>query len=764
MNHYIHLFMKMLLSMMVVCMFAVSSRAQQHGHSHADLERLETAVSSNLKEKSRLKLLLDLGSAYVERDTSEVAVQQGLIYTLSAILLSKKLQDEVALADAYLLAGQFYKAQGDYKKAAAYGDWSLALFTKQNRQEQTGQAYLLKWRTGALENMDYDQRIPLLLKVVEAFHLSGNKKEEAEAYKELGDLYIIEGDVMQAFIGLRKSLGLFTAIGFQRTNGVYDLLGVAYRKLGDYKAAMECGLKAIAISYQIADTGTALATYYNRLGTTYSKVKDPVRAEASFRKALAIDLRYNDTANIFFISYNIIIEMLSQRRASEALHFISTLKAKYPTLMTKSVIGSGMIMTKIYTSLRQFREGEVYCKSIEAIAAARGVDDDLLPMLYNGIVPFYIAQGNWEKAAAILVRYKKSNEINHSTESWSQYYMLQFRIDSAKGNYLAAIDNYRKSIVLRDSLFNETKSHQVNELNVLYETERKDKDLLLMKRNAELQKTRINHADLLRDITLLILLLLGTILFILLRSYRRKQKNNRLLKEKQEEIEHKNEDLEKLVQEKEWLVKEIHHRVKNNLHMVVGLLASQTEFLRGEEAMRAITESQNRVEAMAIIHQRLYQTKDLSTIDMASYIGDLADHLKYSGIGGNTVIQLDIDPVSFPLSHSVPLGLIVNEAVTNALKYAFDKDQRGVIVISLKASGAFAYTLTIRDNGRGLPPDAGQDDTSSFGTTLMKGLSREISGRFQMVSRSGTWIIIDFDLPLAADDIGQQYKQDELAQ
>src|SRR5262249_52004288 len=149
--------------------------------------------------------------------------------------------------------------------------------------------------------------------------------------------------------------------------------------------------------------------------------------------------------------------------------------------------------------------------------------------------------------------------------------------------------------------------------------------------------------------------------------------------------------------EKEWLVKEMHHRVKNNFHIVVGLLGTQSQYLKTEEAIEAMAESQNRVQAMSLIHQKLYQSENMSAINMVEYVHDLIGYLRHSfNVRQNIIFRIEVDPIELDISHSVPLGLIINEAVTNSIKYAFPDSKEGVITVSLTRDPDDHYTLVIR--------------------------------------------------------------------
>ena len=148
---------------------------------------------------------------------------------------------------------------------------------------------------------------------------------------------------------------------------------------------------------------------------------------------------------------------------------------------------------------------------------------------------------------------------------------------------------------------------------------------------------------------------------------------------------------------------------------------------------------------MSLIHQRLYQSENLSIIDMPSYIFELTEYLKDSFAIRNRIrLILDMDSLNLPLSHSIPIGLIFNEAVTNAIKYAFPNQENGIINISLKTTDHKNYILIIQDNGIGLPADFDPYNNPSLGVKLMHGLSADIDGKFLITNAHGTKITLEF--------------------
>lgn len=227
--------------------------------------------------------------------------------------------------------------------------------------------------------------------------------------------------------------------------------------------------------------------------------------------------------------------------------------------------------------------------------------------------------------------------------------------------------------------------------------------------------------------------------------YRLKIRTNRKLELQQEAIAEQNISLRHLVKEKEWLVKEIHHRVKNNFQTVMGLLGTQSGYLQNEIAITAIRDSQQRIHAMSLIHQRLYQTENLSGVDMPDYVHELVDFLRDSHPTDKHIqFDLRIAPMHLDIAHCIPLGLILNEAISNSLKYAFPVQEDGIITITFQRTIADRLLLTIKDNGIGFPPDPDPVKPASMGMNLMRGLSQEIGAEFSITSNDGVQIKLEF--------------------
>jgi two-component sensor histidine kinase len=234
------------------------------------------------------------------------------------------------------------------------------------------------------------------------------------------------------------------------------------------------------------------------------------------------------------------------------------------------------------------------------------------------------------------------------------------------------------------------------------------------------------------------IVLLLVIVFIFYYRFQLKQKANLTLAEKNIEIEKQNE-------EKEVLLKEIHHRVKNNLQIISSLLNMQTRGLHDLKVIDAMKESQSRVKTMALIHEKLYQYDNLSQINMREYMEQLSDFLTQTyGRGKEIEVIVNSEEIKLDIDTAVPLGLITNELLSNALKYAFENSQKGKIEIILVQTGDNGYKLVVSDTGVGLAKDLDIEKTTSLGLRLVRSLTRQINGNLSISSQSGTTFSIQW--------------------
>jgi len=196
------------------------------------------------------------------------------------------------------------------------------------------------------------------------------------------------------------------------------------------------------------------------------------------------------------------------------------------------------------------------------------------------------------------------------------------------------------------------------------------------------------------------------------------------------------------------LLKEIHHRVKNNLQVISSLLALQAGASPDPKTRALLAESRDRVRSMALIHEKLYQTADERGISFAGYVRDLATHLRksYAGNSEAVAMAIDMEEVSLTIDVSVPCGLIINELLSNSLKYAFPDGRRGTIGVTLRRGDHGTVILTIGDDGVGMPPDLDFRNPSTLGLRIVNILIEQIKGTLALAPGPGTSFTITFPM------------------
>ena len=252
----------------------------------------------------------------------------------------------------------------------------------------------------------------------------------------------------------------------------------------------------------------------------------------------------------------------------------------------------------------------------------------------------------------------------------------------------------------------------------------------------QLRRQNTQQAKLIRNITWAGAILLLAFAGLQYWQYRQKQRANLLVTTQNDQLQH-------LQHEKEWLLKEVHHRVKNNLHTIISLLESQAVFLEND-ALKANESSQHRIYAMSLIHQKLYQVNNVKTIEMNNYLPEFIQYLKESFGSTNKIhFVTNIEPVTLDVSVAIPIALIVNEAVTNSIKYAFPGDRKGSIQVAMYRT-AGDTVLEVTDDGIGINENIKNQTLNSLGVELMKGLSEDINGQIDFVCAAGTKITVRF--------------------
>ncbi len=208
------------------------------------------------------------------------------------------------------------------------------------------------------------------------------------------------------------------------------------------------------------------------------------------------------------------------------------------------------------------------------------------------------------------------------------------------------------------------------------------------------------------------------------------------------------------LKEKETLLKEVHHRVKNNLQIVISLLNLQSNQIQDDHTLEMFRVSQARVRTMALIHEKLYLSEDLSDIDFGDYIKGLSEYLAHSFKPDDLTVSLrtDVESIHLSVESAVPCGLIVNESISNALKHAFPGAREGTITVGFRRGSEGMLVLTVSDNGVGIPVDFDLERSNSLGLQLITTLTKQLKGHLHVHTDNGTTITVEFTNPRTGEE------------
>ncbi|MXV50084.1 hypothetical protein GS399_03800 [Pedobacter sp. HMF7647] len=526
-------------------------------------------------------------------------------------------------------------------------------------------------------------------------------------------------------------------VKYQHTNAlhldyIYSLLSRINRYRGNLNKSLSYSLKSMQLMNSTKDT-TAEEQIFAELAQTYQDLEQTENSIVYYKKTIEIRERKNIPQEYLFRTAGFIAQgLIKLHRPVEALNYIEALEKRHKPDNKAKYAFIEQIKGYCYEALRDYKKAEE--AYLGMINDYRKGDDEMWYIAKYDIARFYVLRKQYLKAAAFL---NDNTPPSNFSKAKDLEYLL-FQVDSSRGRFLSAIRHFRKYKTMNDSVFNLSKSKQVEELQLQYRTSQRETEIKLLTKESQLQRQNVIRAQNARNLTYAGIAVLSLFVGLLYYNYWVKQRNNIVLNQLV---------LEKdaLLQEKEWFIKEIHHRVKNNLQIVMGLLQRQSAYINNEEALKAIRNSEDRMHSIALIHQKLYQSDSPGFIYMPEYIAELVNYLKDSFDLGNRIhFQKDVDDVYLNVSQAVPLGLILNEAITNAIKYAFTDQTYGEVSISFLATTDGCHHLMIKDNGAGLPQGFDSSSINSMGINLMKGLTKQLGGLFKMTYDSGMIVLVKF--------------------
>lgn len=729
----------------ILCTAALFLLVTVHGNAQSkeDPDQLKKKIALAESDSQKVELLLALSNYYLTKPGElKEDLDSAENLNFEAKKLSNTLGYKLGKGKSILLDGQIYREKGDSKNGLNKTKEALAYSEKNNIPVLKADAYRELCAYKGYEKEDVEEKIKYLEIAIPLYKKGKAFKKQADALKDLADYYGIIEENQKALELLENAVAIYKAVGFKELQGVYTLMSDNYGILQNTQLSLQYALMAEKTAEETHDTSYQLCTIYNHLGLAYYDLLKYDLAFFNFEKALNIAIENKNVGDINTITYNLASLYCQQKNYRGALRTLKRIEKDYPPKDEITKIRQRFIFVVSYSMLKQLENAKPY---YEQILKDYQKSDAGLAYKLTGIIIYLQQSGQVEKTYAYIEKFKEFAKKSNKLILYSQIELLSFQSDHASKKYESAIKHLQKHQLLRDSLFNIEKLKQSAALQLQFETEKKDKNIKLLTQQGKLQQIKIHNDKIIRYIFIGGVLLLILFIALLYNGFRLKKKKNEELEIQRQQINEQNELNKKMLLEKEWLLKEIHHRVKNNLQIVISLLNTQSAYLDNEDALMAIQNSQHRMHAMSLIHQKLYQSDNLANIDMAWYIYELISYMRECFDTDKKInFVLDTEKVYLDVAQAVPLGLIINEAINNAIKYAFPLDKKGDVNIKLKNTGENNYQLIIADNGVGLPENFEDAERNSLGMNLMMGLTDQIDGTFEMKNDNGLKIKITF--------------------
>ncbi len=636
------------------------------------------------------------------------------------------------------IPAMLYAQLSYYKGALEY----QAIFVE---TDDFGEEYLDLIEEGLKHAENTDLRLQLINDLGYHYHTRNLRKSlniinqgVEEAYKLNDELWLARMQVSKGAILLRMEeldeaesilLAAKEILPESETWLLLTNLGYVYERRGDLGKAFEYASKTLELGKKYQNK-KAMAMAYSDISNLFWKqgkfqegVEYGKKSIALFEERGIQDLDYDFTLHVLG---NNLMEM---KRFNEALpYFQRSAEMGKQYGFYNNLSDTYIALTDLYAEIGEYENSEQSGK--EALKYAELLQNDFMVVRsLLSLGKLKNEQGDFESAIIYMER-----SLRTATEDFGDRYFLSLIYRELAEAFEGANDipnsyqAFKKYNELNQSVFNAEADQRIAELQT-------DMDFSQKLNTISLQTEKLKRQEIIQAFTLVITLVMLFFLFFLYRVFVKRKKYSLLLEQQNTE--------------KEFLLKEIHHRVKNNLETISSLLALQSAHIEDQELHDMMIESQNRVHSMGMIHQNLYQGENIAAIEMKHYFENLGMFILDSfDMSDRIKLSCSMEPMELNVDRAIPIGLIVNEIITNSLKYAFPDGKEGQISISLEEKNEHLY-LRIADDGIGMG-DHPETKGTGFGTQLVELLTRQLDGKMTLTTQRGTEVFFEFQIRKAA--------------
>jgi len=655
------------------------------------IDSLEAVLSVESDLSVKVAIIEKLVKLYNLDSEAELYIKSVLDITINA--------ESSVRFKALDLAYYYYVKIAEYDQAIELKQFAFQLSSQQKDNKNLGSSH---YDIGYAYIKKYvlDSAIVHFKKANTFFEMENDWKNNVLTLNRLGIIEKDLGNYAAALSYYHEAFGIANANKLKKELGsTCTNIGVVLKKQGQLEEALSYYYKAEGY-YLDLNHFIGLANVYNNIGNVLRIQEEYDLALKNYRLAIANREKGNSEKSLSYSYNNIALIFKEKAQYDSALHYLSISEAyKFKLNEQSSLTSTYLNFTETYLQLNDsvnfilyYDKAEKYAEDFNQLST--------LQELYLTRSKFESKHGNFEGAYSYLLKVVK-------------------QLDKLDANQQITLGK-----VLQAKFQDEQKQEMITQL------QRSNQEL--DEKSKELEKGKENFTLMTYGL-IAVSIILVMILLVLLR-------NIIALKKGSDELKVINEELARTrlsSEEKDVLIKEIHHRVKNNLQIIISLFRLQSHFTDNEEALELFKSSQNRIRSMSKIHEKLYETEDLSKVEMKTYIEELVDDLVTSYDVNNSVsVERHIQNCSINLNELTPFALVLNEVITNSLKYGFENVEDPCIRISLKQTVLGDTTVVISDNGPGFDNEIWENH-KTMGMELIKTLTEQLDGSIILDQSSG---------------------------
>ena len=709
--------------------------------------------------EARVRILLVMAERYVNHKPVDIPyLDNAMGYISQALVLSDAIHSDRWRNECLMLMAKFYFERGDLQKGENTILQIIAFYHRTG--DRLTEAHY--WSELDMYTPSIDSTYPTHLRACQnAYYIyreAGTKEEVLFALRDWATTELKYGHLAVAEEKFDTVIAMFRELKKKPSPRTLLTMAQLYLDKNDMAQTISYSLEGLDVLKPSDQRYLFCFHYY--LSESFSRLGQIDNALAHARIAMDIELR-NNFPDLFYVAKLIVDDLLKKDSAREAERFVRTFTQAHPPASPMQDRTIAYCNAVIYDHFRQFTTAEKYFLRMVSLDAAsqKELKQQIFSVLWIseieaaiGIAKFYLHWGRNREALTFLLEADSTGTV-WQLEDKRMLEFLLFQAYQGLGNFRLALLHHTRYSDLNDSVFNVEKIKQFQTLVMRYETRQREQTLQLAQLENQKELVQVHEISLQRNMTLGGILLLLILSLLAYRGYRLKRRHVLQLQAQQKIISGQSQvqqdligEKDKLLTDKDLLLDEIHHRVQNNLTIIISLLESQSMYLNNQPAQAALQDTQNRIQAVFLLQQKLYRCTESTVVDVVAYILELVDYLclTFDTRARNIAVTHKLENISLDASELLPLAVILNEAITNAIKYAFPANGGGRIHLSLHGLANGEIILRIKDNGIGLPAGHRHPEKTSLGLNLISGLVKQLNGLYTIENDGGVVITIQF--------------------